>query len=40
MAPAFNAVHDLLDARKIDMRTAAYVRALGRMGEASLLREG
>jgi glutamate dehydrogenase (NADP+) len=34
MAKQFNAVYDLMIEKKIDMRTAAYVLALNRIGEA------
>jgi len=34
MRAEFNAVYDLMDKHKIDMRTAAYAHALGRIGEA------
>jgi glutamate dehydrogenase (NADP+) len=30
----FSAIHDLMEAKGIDMRTAAYAHALGRIGEA------
>lgn len=34
MTEAFNTVYDLMEAKQIDMRTAAYVHALNRIGEA------
>ena len=34
MAREFNAIHDLMTREQIDMRTAAYAHALGRLGEA------
>jgi glutamate dehydrogenase (NADP+) len=34
MAREFNVVHDLMVAKKIDMRTAAYAQALSRIGAA------
>jgi len=34
MAREFNVIHDLMEARSIDMRTAAYALALTRIGEA------
>ena len=34
MALAFNTVHDLMEQQSIDMRTAAYVLALNRIGQA------
>jgi glutamate dehydrogenase (NADP+) len=34
MTNAFNEVYKLMEAKKIDMRTAAYVKALSRIGEA------
>ncbi|MBC8870727.1 MAG: Glu/Leu/Phe/Val dehydrogenase [Planctomycetes bacterium] len=34
MAREFNAVHDLMEQKNIDMRTAAYALALSRIGEA------
>ncbi|NIL95654.1 MAG: glutamate dehydrogenase [Planctomycetales bacterium] len=34
MSTEFNRVYDLMQAKEIDMRTAAYVHALGRMGAA------
>lgn len=34
MVRSFNAVHDLMSKNKIDMRTAAYALAIGRIGDA------
>lgn len=34
MADEFNAIYDLMEEKKIDMRTAAYVHALNRLGQA------
>ena len=34
MAREFTAIHDLVEQHKVDMRTAAYVHALSRIGEA------
>ena len=34
MAREFNAVFDFMELKEIDMRTAAYVHALGRIDEA------
>jgi glutamate dehydrogenase (NADP+) len=34
MVREFNAIHDLMEAKEIDMRTAAYAHALGRIGQA------
>jgi glutamate dehydrogenase (NADP+) len=34
MSREFNAVYDVMEEKEIDMRTAAYAHALGRIGEA------
>ena len=38
MKRAFGQVHDTARARKVDMRTAAYILAVGRVAEATRVR--